>query len=195
MLSPRSSASVFSLCSAASESAKEVLFFAIWNCGKYVVTLRRNPYHKVMPRVFRGKRLTLEERFWMKVSRAPNGCWLWQGATVYGYGQLFNAGKPIRAHRYSYELAKGPIPAGLFVCHTCDTPGCVNPEHLFVGTPLENVQDMITKGRKVTGPSSGRRKGTHCKNGHALTEDNLRPNQKSRQCRQCHIQRNKSYRQ
>lgn len=90
------------------------------------------------------------ERFWGNVARStPDACWLWQGAMdgAYGYGAFFCHGKNHRAHRFAYELLVGPIPEGLFVCHSCDNPPCVNPAHLWVGTNYDNFSDMRAKGR------------------------------------------------
>ena len=74
-------------------------------------------------------------------------CWIWQGpVNKKGYGWTWN-GKSAHAHREMYHIFNGPIPDGLFVLHHCDTPGCVNPKHLFLGTAKDNIQDCIRKGR------------------------------------------------
>lgn len=101
-----------------------------------------------------------ERRFWDKVDKIPGGCWLWTASTRHkGYGAFVyrRDGKTVngRAHRYSYELHVGPIPDGLMVLHSCDTPACVNPSHLFLGTNTDNVRDMIAKDRKVKGGTYG----------------------------------------
>ena len=76
------------------------------------------------------------------------GCWLWYLATSdAGYGSFRVAGKTVLAHRKFFERANGPIPRGLHVCHKCDTPQCVNPDHLFLGTASDNMRDMHKKGR------------------------------------------------
>lgn len=87
-------------------------------------------------------------------------CWIWDTQQKHGYGQLRAFGKLYRAHRFSYELHFGPIPEGLFVCHKCDNPPCVNPDHLFLGTAKDNIQDMIAKGRRpdISGDKNGMRK-------------------------------------
>lgn len=78
----------------------------------------------------------------------PNtGCWLWTGATnEKGYGKLYLHGKMVRAHRVSYQEYNGPIPEGMLVLHKCDTPSCINPLHLKVGTLSENAKDAIKAG-------------------------------------------------
>lgn len=79
-----------------------------------------------------------------------SGCWLWMKPLDRdGYGRVCVDGKNQRVHRVSYRLYKGDIPNGMIVCHECDTPACINPEHLFLGTHLDNVRDKITKGRDV----------------------------------------------
>jgi hypothetical protein len=81
-------------------------------------------------------------------------CWLWTGAQIpKGYGMFWYGGKLGYAHRYSYLVYKGIIPKELHVCHTCDNPSCVNPEHLWLGTNLDNRLDSKTKGRIKKGPA------------------------------------------
>ena len=86
-------------------------------------------------------------RFWMSVTKDESGCWLWTVAANGGYGHLKRAGKRLLAHRVSWEIHNGAIPDGLWVLHRCDNPPCVNPAHLFLGTPGDNVLDCVSKGR------------------------------------------------
>lgn len=99
---------------------------------------------------------------WNRVCPEPNtGCWLWcLTRNAKGYGRVEYRGKTVAAHRLSYELHRGPIPAGMLVCHTCDTPACCNPDHLWLGTPQQNALDSVAKGRYRAGGHhvAGRRK-------------------------------------
>lgn len=95
-----------------------------------------------------------QRRFWAKVDRREEGeCWLWAGSKVRGYGQIWrsNSRATVLAHRLSYEIAYGAPSGGMLVCHRCDTPACVNPAHLFLGTPLDNMNDKMAKGRLRVG--------------------------------------------
>ena len=93
-----------------------------------------------------------------KVVADPNsGCWLWIGGTLgNGYGRVygpdgFGGRRSIGVHRLSYEINRGPIPSGLQLLHKCDTPLCINPDHLRPGTWRENMEDMVRKGRHFRG--------------------------------------------
>lgn len=90
------------------------------------------------------------ERFMKYVPHAPSdGCWLWNGLlNRKGYGSFRFRGKQQCAHRVAYKLLVGEIPGGLFVCHSCDTPACVNPKHLWLGTAADNNRDRDIKGRQ-----------------------------------------------
>ena len=106
---------------------------------------------------------TLGERFGEKWVPEPNtGCWLWSGSLTNAYGQIRRSGRLEVASRVSWELHIGPIPEGQNVLHKCDTPACVNPAHLFLGSQRDNVVDMLNKGRSPhfgTGKAHGEHHG------------------------------------
>jgi len=111
-----------------------------------------------MPRVMTRERLN------ERIAIDPvTGCWNWLGFLhKQGYGVVSYQGTTWRTHRLLYTLDIGPIPPGLFVCHTCDNTSCCNPDHLFLGTHTDNQRDMVAKGRHAKG------RKTHCDRGHDL---------------------------
>jgi len=121
--------------------------------------------HNIKSRKSGGVKQSIDKRFGRYVNKDnQNGCWIWTGAKFNnGYGAIDGNG----SHRLSWELHNGPIPKDLCVCHKCDNPSCVNPEHLFLGTQKDNIQDMIKKGRR--GDIKGE-KHPHSK----LTEEKVR---------------------
>lgn len=114
------------------------------------------------------RRVPPEQRFWANVHRTDI-CWLWQGGTrSRGYGQMWDGEKTIYAHRFAYELLVGPIPPGLTLDHLCRNPLCVNPDHL---EPIPQGTNTL----RGFGPPARNARKTHCKRGHPLSGDNVRP--------------------
>lgn len=113
-----------------------------------------------------GKR-TLERQiitFWSRVAITANDdkCWEWQAGKIYGgYGIKAWPGGEQLAHRVSWIVNNGEIPDGLWVLHSCDNPSCVNPKHLFLGTPKDNTNDMKAKGRGSHRPPKGDKHPNH----------------------------------
>jgi hypothetical protein len=132
-------------------------------------------------------RIPIEDRFWSKVEIGDD-CWLWTAATTHdGYGLLGRPGGRgmVTVHRLAWVIAFGPIPTGMHVLHTCDTPPCVNPAHLWLGTNADNIADKVAKGR-----ARWRNHATHCRAGHEYTEANTRWRERggvapTRRCRAC----------
>lgn len=116
-----------------------------------VKNLAGEPVERAAETLQLGVNIPLRTRFWNKVKKT-DGCWLWLAArSANGYGCITETigGKRVVyvASRVAYELTNGPIGKGLLVLHKCDTPLCVKPDHLFLGTQLENVKDSMSKGR------------------------------------------------
>ena len=98
----------------------------------------------------------LEDYFWQRIEKT-GGCWLWLGNKRYGYGliRMGAAGKGGMAHRISWQLHNGVIPRGSYVLHRCNNPTCVNPDHLYLGTQLDNIQQAKREGRMRRGETQG----------------------------------------
>lgn len=125
-----------------------------WVTVKCGVKLCLNPNHL-------GLRVVLDdrERFWQLVTKAPgDACWLWEHATdVRGYPVFRKRHGTIRGNRMAWEATHGSVPKDMLVCHRCDNPLCVRPDHLFLGTDLDNIRDMWSKGR--SGPQRAKARG------------------------------------
>ena len=131
--------------------------------------------NKTVPRAPKEIKLTPADvaRFWAKVNKdgpmmahMTSPCWVWTAAkSIQGYGQFGIARKLCRAHRVAWTIANGPIPLGLLICHRCDNTSCVNHNHLFLGTSLDNSRDMVSKGRgnPARGDLNGSRTRPNCR--------------------------------
>jgi hypothetical protein len=124
-----------------------------------------------------------KDRFWSFVAKG-DGCWEWTGYRgEQGYGVFSLGGKNHRAHRFSYAHNVGPVRSGQMVCHRCDNPSCVRPDHLFLGSGKDNAADCIAKGRF---PFRYGLNATHCQRGHEFTPENTYTSRSGkRNCRTC----------
>jgi len=108
-------------------------------CGRHIQRIYRD-----VPLEESG---SLPERFMKNVEQQEDGCWLWTGTVAGRYGQIKVFGNAVCAHRLAFELYVGAVPSTSLVCHRCDTPLCVRPDHLFLGDASDNMRDMAMKGR------------------------------------------------
>lgn len=121
-----------------------------------------------------------ERLFWQKVDKSGS-CWVWTAwKNAQGYG-MFNEG-PVKwkAHRLSFTLLVGPIPAAVCVLHHCDNPACVNPQHLYLGDRADNARDTSARKRWFNS------RKTHCAQGHEFSQDNTFVQDGARRCRRCY---------
>jgi hypothetical protein len=105
----------------------------------------------------------MSDKFWERIEKLANesGCWLWTGnLDSYGYGRFGKRKAIHKAHRISYVMHKGEIPTGMCVLHHCDTPSCVNPDHLYAGTHTDNNKDKVQRNRQAKGEKMGAAKLT-----------------------------------
>lgn len=139
------------------------------------------------------------EKLLSRTLHDPNtGCFNWtKGKDKDGYGKIRYNNQHMRTHRVMYLLHYGVNPDKLLVCHKCDNPSCINPEHLFLGTPKTNMEDKVSKGRL----KNQHMFKTHCKNGHEFNGENTEiqtySGKKRRVCKICYVkawkERNKKY--
>ena len=136
-------------------------------------------------------RLKVMGKLFANTTLTKNGCVEWGGVNIRGYGRINYKGKPVLTHRLSWMFAnnKFDITPNDYVCHHCDNPPCINPEHLWLGTHQENMQDASSKGR-LYGHNI-----THCPQGHEYSGDNLYVNKLgSNVCKTCSNTANRAYR-
>ena len=141
------------------------------------------------------RRKTLQEFYDARVVK-KDGCWAWVGrkdSNGYGLVQLGRGLPRTGAHRVSWQLYYGEDPGKLFVCHRCDNPECTNPDHLFLGTQSDNLQDAKKKGRLSSPGHAWRGKRTHCQRGHPFDLANTKVHKGVRLCRKCRAENQIEY--
>lgn len=120
--------------------------FATGLCSRHYQAKRKYGDPLVVKQI-QNHGLTPTERFFRYVKKGEE-CWEWIGGKdPNGYGRMNVEGRPTLVHRISYRIHRGSIPDGMVICHKCDNPSCVNPDHLFVGSQADNIADMHNKGR------------------------------------------------
>lgn len=134
--------------------------WSLRSIDSHISEMRRAGYEmKYRPNAF--------DEMYDRVTKTESGCWLWTNDAVHGYGAIRIGRRTFRAHKVSWERNFGPVPDGMYVCHKCDVPACINPQHLFLGTPLDNTRDRMAKKRCNT--PRGSRSGSA-----VLNEDDVR---------------------
>ncbi len=160
-------------------------------CGEETTVAKCGPRRGQYNRFISGHNARLqgstEERLLAKIKKLPGGCWQWVGAIgTHGYGRFRADGKTQQAHRVSYTVHKGPIPAGLDLDHLCRNRGCVNPDHLEPVTRREN----LLRGETFTAANAAK---THCPQGHPYDEENTMIDSGGRKCKICNREKVRRY--
>lgn len=138
--------------------------FCFCGCGQPTRRWKDGSWPRFIPGHQVRVRPSVSERFWARVQKSEgDGCWNWTGAVgTPGYPLFEDQYRQIAGHRWIWEQNNGPIPTGMHVCHRCDNPRCVRPDHLFLGTPKDNFDDMVAKGRSAhLGSRNGRARLTN----------------------------------